>query len=170
MMIEYNKTEWMSKQDDGTIPEGAPAMNADNLNNIENGITRCVEQINENSETLNYIISLLQPTVIWENNNPNSVFTAQTIERDLSQYNRFSVLIKSNSSNAAKDYCEYSITSKNIRIFLKAGGYDSNSYDYGRFIIISNSGIEFLSGQYGGNRGTSYDSHAIPVKIIGFTF
>ena len=166
--IEYNKTEWMSEQDDGTIPEGAPAINGDNLNNIENGIKRCVEKINEHSETLNSIIPLLQTTVIWENNNPDSKFAAQTIEKDLSEYNRFSVLIK--CSYTSDIYCEYFISNKDIKIFLKAGGADSNSYDRGRLITISDFGIEFFTGQNQGSISSSYDIYAIPIKIIGYKY
>lgn len=36
--MSYTRTNWVPKEDNGNIPEGAPAINAKNLNNIEDGI------------------------------------------------------------------------------------------------------------------------------------
>lgn len=40
----YVKTDWKNKNSDGSIPEDAPAINADNLNKIENGIEASINK------------------------------------------------------------------------------------------------------------------------------
>lgn len=167
-MIVYDKTEWLTMQDDGSIPEGAPAINADNLNKIEDGIQICVDKINTHTEEIAFIKSLLQSDIVWENDSPDKTFLERTIEVDLSKYNRFSVLIK--SYYTSDKYCEYTISNKDVKIFLKAGGYDSSDHDYGRLISVSNSGVQFSHGGYGGSFSSSYNSYSIPIRIIGYTY
>lgn len=43
--MAYERTTWVPKNTDGSVPAGAPAINAQKLNNIEDGIEEALEGI-----------------------------------------------------------------------------------------------------------------------------
>lgn len=49
--IKYTKVEWKSRGEDGKVPEGAPAINAVNLNRMEDGIEIGVEAMQKAQKT-----------------------------------------------------------------------------------------------------------------------
>jgi len=75
MAISYNKTNWVNGQ--------SPAINATNLNNIENGINNATTEVNK----------CCQFTLLWQNASPSSEFSSQTISASLSSYSHCGVVI-----------------------------------------------------------------------------
>lgn len=166
-MIEFEKKVWKNKNSDGTIPEGAPAINAQNLNRIEETLEKCVEQANDYYEKSPKIFENLKRTLIWENNSKDEAFGTQTIECDLSEYGLFIILTR--YSVYTHVHNEHIVTEKDYQICLR-GAYDYNDKDIGRAIKFTDNGISFGNMIVGGSptSSTSYNKYIIPVKIIGY--
>ena len=173
-VVEYNPKTWANEEDNGVIPYGAPALNAENLNHIETGIKQCTDAINElkalfDNESNRIINNLLTGTVIWENGNPNEDFFAQTITPtnsggyiNLEHYKRFVITVKRSKDNDV--YYEYTVSNKGISYVLSVGQMNNGNIVATRGVIINEGSIRFGDN----NKGDGY--YAIPVKIVAYTW
>lgn len=164
--MEYTKTEWNLNAD--------PPINADNLNNIEEGISKCAEHINEllnlyDNETERIVANLLTGTVIWENENPNEDFVAQTITPtnsdgyiNLEHYKRFVITVKRKKNEDV--YYEYTVSNKGISYILSVGQFSNGDMVASRSVIINERSIRFA------NATNGYTYYAIPIKIVAYTW
>ena len=169
-MIEYNDTKWMSEDSNGNIPDGAPAINAENLLNIESGIKKCVSSINAlEGEAKKFkdieIFELLKGDVVWTNpNSETDFFPGQTIPLDLSKYERFTIVFR-NSVYEPYYYMESNISRKGIKyncLGLLAYGADTS-----RFVTFYDDKVE-ISNEVSRGATTNATNSAIPVEIIGY--
>lgn len=163
----YEPKEWKGKGEDGAIP-----LNPANLNRMEDGITIALSQLEDLQKKINGLVS--GGEVIWENEKPTESFTGSRMTagylennfgKILSEYVRFSVLIK--GSATTNDYYEYTITNKGVNIYMGADNHNYYSSITGRYVCITDEYIEFSSGLYRG-WSSGYDKYGIPVRIIGY--
>lgn len=108
--------------------------------------------------------------LLWTNPNPTSVFSAQTLDVDLSQYD-YVKIIYNETSITNKDGISYfkildiptSLTTHHQYGICDSGG--SSAIDiYGRCIWNNNGKIAFSDAKYGGNVTNTY---CIPKRIYG---
>lgn len=166
--IEYMKTEWLPKDSDGNIPANAPAINAENLNRIENGIENCVNAINDlnnSQEKLKEDIpNLFKRESLWVNGSPKANMGETIINMDLSEYVRFMVLCK-----AKKDeylYSEHYISCKDRDMRIVA--YTTSDYTYSRHIKFTNNTITISNTYRGTSELSTYNNYGIVVEIYGY--
>ena len=132
--------------------------------------TQAIENINKDVADLytknEEIETNIQGDVIWENSNPTVAFEAQTIDVDLSKYNRFTILFEAYTN--ADMFVEYHFTEKDISHIASA------SYSHRitiRKFVAKNDGIVFSSGQWGQDAQTNVlNSDMIPLKIKGYKY
>ena len=146
------------------------AINAQNLNIIEEGIASCSRDVEVLSER---IIEIVTPITIWENLTPTENFNSQEFvaqERgiDLSEYKRFSVLFEDKKDSSR--YVEYQVSQKNIDMYFGVNRTYSSSYEYGRIIKFTNDKITFSNVLRNGSEYSSYNNFSIPIKIIGYKY
>lgn len=141
------------------------AINAQNLNIIEEGIASCSRDVEVLSER---IIEIVTPITIWENLTPTEDFEAQEFNIDLSEYERFSVLFKDKIDSS--QHIEYQVSQKDIDMYFGVNSTWSSSYEYGRIIKFTNDKITFSNCLRNGSEYSSYNNYSIPVKIIGYKY
>ena len=172
-VVEYNPKTWVNEADNGTISDGAPALNAENLNYIETGIKQCTDAINElkalfDNESNRIINNLLTGTVIWENENPNEDFVAQTITPtnsgghvDLAHYKRFVITVKYRKDQF--NYYENTVSCKGVNYSLFTPLVNEVKT---RGVTINEHDISFGDNWLGKN----YNDYVIPIKIVAYTW
>ena len=167
-VVEYTKTSWLSKGEDGSIPDNAPAINAGNLNHIEDGIEKCVNAINDldnsQKELKDGIPNLFKREPLWSNEDTTKDQSQQTISIDLSEYVRFMVLCK--TEQGEEFYTEHHISYKGITIIIPV--YDSNGYIYYRHINFTDNNITISDMYRGNSKYPSYNEYGVVVKIYGY--
>lgn len=137
------------------------AINAANLNIMEEGIASCSRDI----KTLNEI---MKPITIWENQSPNEDFDAQDFDINLSEYVRFSVLFKDEKKSSR--YVEYQVSQKDIDMYFGVNNTWNPSDEHGRIIKFTNDKITFSNCLKDGIDYTPYNRLSIPIKIIGYKY
>lgn len=100
--------------------------------------------------------------VLWENDDTSSEFDEQTVNVDLSEYNRFSILFKDSKDTAR--YMEYYFAEKNITQVGTFNPGDSGGCHH-RLFTATDSGIQFGKGMSGTTLATA---SVIPCKIKGY--
>lgn len=125
-----------------------------------------MDGISEEYATKDYVTDATLGEVIWENPNPNSNFSGQTIVPtgvDLSQYKAISVYFKNATGGA---YYNLMNVPKDLTITLRAS---ASTLCY-RNCIFTDSGITFAEGTtiatYGGS-GSTNNGTTVPQKIYG---
>lgn len=106
-----------------------------------------------------------EPVLLWENPNPSAAFSGQTVELDLSEYE--SALVVFNQSTAKQRITSRLYVKKDDQTELLGTGISDtlSKTAFGRNIsAISNSGITFTDGVYGGSVNNTAN---IPAKIYG---
>lgn len=114
--MAYTKTTWVNNS--------SPYINADNLNNIENGIKDNETSINNLSTELNNKINNIKGTVLWANTNPTNPLLAQEITLSSSDYDYLEILY-TNWVNQNK-YCSVRVP-KGESCFLQNTFVDSGN-------------------------------------------
>lgn len=142
---------------------------------ITQGMKASVEAtVAEELEKLRSEVDEMQATVngvvLWENPDSSLEFEPQTVEVNLSEYNRFTILFTTldayNSESIASKYVEYHFTEKGIRQNVATSIGRSNRI---RSFIANDGGIEFFEGVDGTDAQTNTDNtHMIPCKIKGY--
>lgn len=106
---------------------------------------------------------------IWENPNPTSSFSPQTIQLNLSQYDAVYIVPVSSS----RSFHPGVLVQMRIANFTEAYLYQSNAKIAGRGLSLVEDGIQFDEGykydSYGGSKGTD-NSVAVPFAIYGIVF
>jgi hypothetical protein len=137
---------------------------AANVGVLSNKLQKFIE---ETENTLPYkikadIVDSTMGVLLWENQNIDADFEAQTVELDLTKYNRIVILFCESSL-----HFEFSFTTKDIAYTVHKPGYHRETSAYGRNLTISNTGIVFSDG-----RDNSTDkienSAAKPYRIYGY--
>ncbi len=141
------------------------ALSAENLNIIEEAIAICSQGI----EALQKDFSrLLTPDIIWENSASSAEFGSTEISKDLSEYERFSILFKREESSSW--HIEYQVSQKDILMYFAVENTTSYANEYGRTIKFTNDKIEISDVLRNGTIYRSCNNYAIPVKIIGYKY
>ena len=111
--------------------------------------------------------------LLWTNPNPSSNFAAQSVEVDLSNYDKFMILTNWSTSNSLNFSAQIFEPTTEITqfLFVTSGGTASSSASRSgvrRFSYsITNHAISFQAGYY---NSSSNNSYLIPVKIYGLKF
>ena len=131
--MAYERTTWVPKNTDGSVPEGAPAINAQKLNNIEDGI----------EEALLGVKNLKIESEEYADN--NTIYFSETVTIKPQQW--MDVLQLPNGI----EYTKYLPLIQTTRVtnyhYLRTVPYDTEVtwyYEFGRsikLIISSNTGI-----------------------------
>lgn len=100
--------------------------------------------------------------VLWENDDTSSEFDEQTVNVDLSEYNRFSILFKESKNTAT--YMEYYFAEKNITQVGTFNPGDGGGCHH-RLFTATDSGIQFGKGMSGTSLAIG---SVIPCKIKGY--
>lgn len=99
----------------------------------------------------------LEGVVLWENPDPSAVFGAQTIELDLSQYRRFSVLFREYTTAGSIIVSSCTVKNESIK---------AHQAEFGdRYYSITDTGITFTQ-----VTNTNYTNRTIPYKLIGYKY
>lgn len=104
--------------------------------------------------------------MLWENQDPDSGFSEQTISCDTSKYKAFLLVMR--SENTSEYYYESIIA--NIRSFPMDVYGCADSHWYKRIAKATENGIWFEENGYRAYRGSSFVSsqnYAIPLKVYG---
>lgn len=121
----------------------------------------------KNGKIQNPIIPRYSGDLLWENSQPNSSFSGQTINFDASKYSKFDVIWKNNSSSTI-----YNVTTiyKGYRVNLITVNAGELLQRTSNKNGIHDSGVTFNNGlsinTYGNE--TTDNNECIPIKIIGF--
>lgn len=113
------------------------------------------------------ITDLLTPVPLWTNESPDENFEAQTIEMDLSEFKRISILFLSSSSYG---YFESFYTERNIMYVeneKKGTSGTSNDVQH-RKLTITDTGISFED--VTNTLNEKKNKYIIPIKITGYKY
>lgn len=114
----------------------------------------------------------LQPKLLWTNSKPSVAFAAQTVNLDLSNYDK--VIIEfAGSKDTASSRCQYTLkVGQNNLCYgmanLAAGG--SASYTCTRFVNVTTSSVVFPACTYkafNASTATTNNDYFIPLRIYG---
>lgn len=111
---------------------------------------------------------LLTPVVLWENPNPTENFAAQTIEMDLTEFKRITILFKV-TNKVSSDLFESTFEKKNINYVMhQMRGIDIDDPQLSsRKIFIQDNGITISESS---DRVGHDNSLNIPIKITGYKY
>lgn len=105
-------------------------------------------------------------TILWENQDPDSGFSEQTISCNTSEYKAFLLVIR--SENTSENYYESIIA--NIKGFPMDVYGCADSLWYNRIARVTDNGLLFEGNGYRAYSGSSFISspnYAIPLKVYG---
>ncbi len=145
--MSYTKNTWVNN--------GTPAINATNLNNIENGVEANDIAITSLTNTTND----LKGQILWENANPTTEITTDTvITLDSDDYDVYEVIYAYNTSNLIQMSVKSTKGKGTLLLFTV-----NNANTYRRIIeYVSDTSLRIRSQEQ------SQDSYAIPIYIIGY--
>ena len=115
------------------------------------------EELEKLSAEVDEMKSTVNGVVLWENPDSSLEFAPQTVEVNLSEYNRFTILFKNSPFDT-----EYHFTEKGIRHRVSA---NINTNNINRDFIANDGGIVFFIGEFGYDTSNGY---LIPCKIKGY--
>ena len=115
-------------------------------------------------------------TILWTNSNPDSSFTAQTIQLNLSQYDYIEIIYYTEVEAGS---WQYEMTTGKLPIIngknALLGGYvmittaNQAPQFFGRQAIIRTTGIEFATGKnYNGSSFSDRNASGVPLYIKGY--
>lgn len=114
------------------------------------------------------LTDLLTPVVLWTNESPNEEFAEQTIEMDLSEYKRISVLF-GEAKTTSNVYYEFIFSEKNVpQIVHDRGAASQSDYLFARKLTLSNTGIQITDATYPGSN--NHNDYVVPIKITGYKY
>lgn len=114
---------------------------------------RLQNEVDEMKATVNGV-------VLWENPDASVEFDEQTVNVDLSEYKRFTILFE--ESRNRQEYHEYYFTEKNI---TQVASHNAGTNCYNRTFTATDNGITFGKGM---NGTETINSYIIPCKIKGY--
>lgn len=110
-----------------------------------------------------YVLDMVNGVTVWENPDVTVSFEAQTIDLDLSQYNRFAVIYLERTSLSARR-SEVNVYEKDVYYTVTIADPTTN---YGgveaRYVKISDNSIQFSD-------SSSSNGYLIPLKVMAYKY
>lgn len=114
------------------------------------------------------LTDLLTPVVLWENPNPTEEFAEQTIEMDLSEYKRISVLFRNFIKSQTNKHSEFCFSEKNTDLSVhETIQSDMSSILSNRTVLFTDESVHFSEGE---RDDSTANGRLVPLKITGYKY